>query len=727
MATLVLTVVGSAIGGPIGGAIGAAIGQQVDSAIFAPRPREGPRLKELAVQTSSYGSQVPAIFGVMRVAGTVIWATDLVERRARSGGGKGRPMTANYSYSVSMAVALSSRPIARIGRIWADGNLLRGAAGDLKVDTQLRIYNGTEDQPLDPLMASAEQAGQCPAHRGMAYALFEDLQLADYGNRIPSLTFEVFEREGLVPVNAIFEAASGGAVHGRSSQSVSGFAVSGASAREPLGALLDILPLELAARDGRLVLRDPVVVSGNAALVIPVVGENREVFDPPRQTLDPAANLPHAITLRYYDGDRDFQASLQRSERGRVSRNMLQIELPAVLSAAHAKQVVEQRHLRLQVDRKSWQGEIALGPDMLFPGDIFPDDAGRNWRVEQIEQRFGSVRVSARAAVADMSLSAPIGTPGRSLPSPDLVVGETRIAVIEMPVFGADDPGKPVVAVFAAGTGAGWRRASLALKLGESLIDIGTTALPATMGTSIDALSPHNVSLIDEGTGLRVQLLNSAMDISERRGSPLDVDAPYFWLDGELIRFGSCEALGGGIYLLSRLQRGCFQSDLSVPFHPAGAHFVLVEPGSARLIEDRNFVQGDVATIEALGLGDNVPVAASVTVEALAIRPLVPVHGSSAVLNDGSVMFRWVRRSRIDAGWRDGVDQLLAEQAEQYRVLLTADGSPVGEWTVPESSVTFSPATWAALAIPQDAEIIAKIFEVGRHAVSPPLAIHHWS
>ena len=97
MATLVLTAVGSAIGGPIGGAIGSIIGQQVDQAVFAPKGREGPRLKELDVQTSSYGTSIPAIFGAMRVAGTVIWATDLVERRRKSSGGKGRPSTTEYS------------------------------------------------------------------------------------------------------------------------------------------------------------------------------------------------------------------------------------------------------------------------------------------------------------------------------------------------------------------------------------------------------------------------------------------------------------------------------------------------------------------------------------------------------------------------------------------------------------------------------------------------------
>ena len=394
MATLVLTAVGSALGGPLGGAIGAILGQQVDNVVFAPNPREGARLKELAVQTSSYGSQVPAIFGVMRVAGTVIWATDLIERRAKSGGGKGRPSTVNYSYSVSMVVAVSSRPIARIGRIWADGNLLRGSAGDLKVDTQLRVYTGHEDQPLDPLMASAELAGQCPAHRGIAYAMFEDLQLADYGNRIPSLTFELFEREGPVPVNAIFEAATNSGVKAMSLQSIRGFALSGASAKEPLGVLNDLLPIEIGMRDGKLFVRDPATVPAATASINAIARENSEAFSAPEQTLGPASTLPHILTLRYYDSDRDFQASLQRSERGSVSRNAMQIELPAVLTAPDAKQIVDHRHLQLQYGRRSWRGDVALDSVMLVSGDCFLGDDGTKWCVEQTEQRFGSVGIS---------------------------------------------------------------------------------------------------------------------------------------------------------------------------------------------------------------------------------------------------------------------------------------------------------------------------------------------
>ena len=79
--------------------------------------------------------------GTARVAGTIVWATDLIESRSSSGGGKGSPKVTSFSYSSSFAVALSSRPIARVGRIWADGQLLRGTVRSIAptLDTTRRI------------------------------------------------------------------------------------------------------------------------------------------------------------------------------------------------------------------------------------------------------------------------------------------------------------------------------------------------------------------------------------------------------------------------------------------------------------------------------------------------------------------------------------------------------------------------------------------------------------
>ena len=100
-------------------------------------------------------------------------------------------------------MALSGRRISGIGRIWADGKLLRGVAGDFKSETGFRFYAGDEGQALDPLIAASEGISATPAYRGIAYAVFEDMQLAGFGNRIPSISFEVIADAGGTSAGAV--------------------------------------------------------------------------------------------------------------------------------------------------------------------------------------------------------------------------------------------------------------------------------------------------------------------------------------------------------------------------------------------------------------------------------------------------------------------------------------------------------------------------------------------
>ncbi|QCK86641.1 hypothetical protein E8L99_13170 [Phreatobacter aquaticus] len=194
MAALVLSVAGSAIGSSFGAAgaiagrlIGAVAGAVIDRALFGPRAPDGPRLADLDVLSSTEGTPIPRVYGRMRLAGQVIWATRLEEQVS---GGKGSSSGRSYSYSANIAVGLCEGPIAGIGRIWADGKEL-----DQK-DLTIRVHRGTETQDADPLIVAKEGAGETPAYRGLAYVVFERLVLDDFGNRIPQLSFEVVKAVG---------------------------------------------------------------------------------------------------------------------------------------------------------------------------------------------------------------------------------------------------------------------------------------------------------------------------------------------------------------------------------------------------------------------------------------------------------------------------------------------------------------------------------------------------
>src|SRR4051794_32806978 len=185
----------SITGAEIGGAIGTLIGTELDN-LIAPGThitRKGPRLSDVNIQASTEGAPIPRVYGRMRVAGQLLWATKFKETVIKSdhqtGGGKGGPKVTEtdigYRYSISFAVGLCAGGVTKIGRVWADGNLI-----DISQFTT-RFYPGDETQTFDPLIKEIEGESNTPAYRGLAYIVFEDMDLTNFGNRIPQLNFEI--------------------------------------------------------------------------------------------------------------------------------------------------------------------------------------------------------------------------------------------------------------------------------------------------------------------------------------------------------------------------------------------------------------------------------------------------------------------------------------------------------------------------------------------------------
>jgi hypothetical protein len=204
MATLLLSAAGAAIGSGFGGtvlglsgavigrAVGATIGRSIDQRILGAgsEPVSVGRIDRLRLTGASDGAPVAQVWGRMRIAGQVIWATEFNEQVARRGGGKGapQPKVNEYSYSISLAIALCEGEIQKVGRIWADGAEIPARG------LNLRVYTGSESQLPDPRIEAVEGAGRAPAFRGIAYVVIEDLDLTPFGNRVPQFSFEVVRR-----------------------------------------------------------------------------------------------------------------------------------------------------------------------------------------------------------------------------------------------------------------------------------------------------------------------------------------------------------------------------------------------------------------------------------------------------------------------------------------------------------------------------------------------------
>lgn len=209
MATLVLAAAGSAVGGAMGGslaglttmalgkAVGATLGSALDQRVLGlgAEPVETGKVDRFRVMGSSEGAVLPRVFGRMRVSGQVIWASRFLESvHSQNVGGKGGGQKVReFSYSVSLAIALCEGEVSRIGRIWADGQAIDQSG------LTMRLHSGDEDQLPDPLIAAIEGQGNAPAYRGTAYVVLENLDLTPFGSRTPQFNFEVFRRPSAKP------------------------------------------------------------------------------------------------------------------------------------------------------------------------------------------------------------------------------------------------------------------------------------------------------------------------------------------------------------------------------------------------------------------------------------------------------------------------------------------------------------------------------------------------
>ena len=168
MASLLLGSAGSALGGAllgdgvsflgatltgaqIGGALGAFAGSQIDAALTPGRSvsRTGPRLSDVNIQGSSEGAPIARLFGRVRVAGQLIWASRFKES----------------AVTTRSQLSLSGSWNGYFGTATAGMHLLLQATWEPDIDR-----DGLGDETQDPNVGAAPGGGggQAPGGGGTA-------------------------------------------------------------------------------------------------------------------------------------------------------------------------------------------------------------------------------------------------------------------------------------------------------------------------------------------------------------------------------------------------------------------------------------------------------------------------------------------------------------------------------------------------------------------------------
>jgi hypothetical protein len=206
---------GAAWGFAIGSAIGGIAGQVFwpeKADINTPPP---PQPHETRLQFSSWGMSIPIQYGSGRMAGNIIYMSDIKETivryQYRNEGVRYYDMT--KTYTATFAIAFCEGPVTGVARIWMNNKifadfrdptgpyfpigysglaLANAGTSENRFDAYFSIYFGDDDQVFDPYIATLITAAETPSYKNMCYLVFRDFPVGEFSG-VPNLEIEIAE------------------------------------------------------------------------------------------------------------------------------------------------------------------------------------------------------------------------------------------------------------------------------------------------------------------------------------------------------------------------------------------------------------------------------------------------------------------------------------------------------------------------------------------------------
>lgn len=552
--------------------------------------------------------------------------------------------------------------------------------------------------------------------------MFEDLEIGGFGNRIPSLTFEVEADAGSIDAGLVGARLLDDAALCEGDWGFSGYAASGDRARDALAPLFEADGVRLCSGPGGWRLATP-ARAGEAVALADFREARRSdagAADSERRRA-PLSSLPGTIRLRHYEPDRDYQLGQQMSQVAGGGVREERIDLPAALPAASARALAGRLAGAAADGRETVVLRADLAAAALTVGQVVTLEDGGGWRLSERTIRGDEIWLELKRYQPLPANDVP-ADPGVPVGAPDWPDATGAVHVLDLPNLGNPAASAPHVLIAGAGSNDGWRGADcwFVPAPGAEPIAIGTARPAAALGHLAAPLAAGSASLFDLANAVLVELVNPAMTLESVGDAALLGGANRAMLGGELLQFGRAEIVSPGVWHLSRLLRGRAGTDAAT-IHAAGEPFVLLDDPAALMLPETlaGWTESGAAALQWAPRGATTLTEIAVPAAGRALRPLAPVQGRVRPDGAGGVIATWIRRSRIDAGWRDHVDQPLGESREAWRVTLVPAVPDIGPWDLSSPTLAIAAAELAAL-LPGSA---LEIRQVGDFALSPPLSI----
>jgi hypothetical protein len=201
--------IGASLGGMAGGVAGSVLWPEKVNPEFPPPPQPN----ENRTQISTYGTSIPIVYESSRLAGNIIYMSDVnntVVRTSHRQDGV-RYYEIVQTYTSTFAIAFCEGQVESISRIWLNGKVFADFRNPLSPNYPVgnsslayanwstsvalssiyfSIYYGSDTQISNSSISAIIGAAETPAYRGICYIVFIDFPIGEFSG-IPTVEIEI--------------------------------------------------------------------------------------------------------------------------------------------------------------------------------------------------------------------------------------------------------------------------------------------------------------------------------------------------------------------------------------------------------------------------------------------------------------------------------------------------------------------------------------------------------
>lgn len=401
--------------------------------------------------------------------------------------------------------------------------------------------------------------------------------------------------------------------------------------------------------------------------------------------------LPQQVSVSYADWDSDYQTSAELVQRQATpSVNRVATELPIAMSATQAARIADVWMYQAWSERTQLTFKVGPKHMLLEPTDVVTvQTAGRSFKA-RITGKTDDRGVIDMAVVVDGGryTSSATGSSNFGSQTQTAALSNTLLFLLDSPsITDAESDAGFYAAMLPEAILGGtvrWPGSTLLAAEGANAAKItlgSVSSPPACVGVVLHTVAAGRQGRVDQSQAILVRTNQTEMHSITRQqllngGNLFAVVSGRTGVVRELLQFQFAEEVGDFNYRLTGLLRGRFGTDASMLAIEEGFYLVQLNPRNGVLRVPAQPAQiGMAAQYRAVTNGGPIEdaVAYSYAPTGRALRPYAPVRVHAwRVGYDWHI--RWVRRSRVDGGWRESVDVPLGEAQELYSVRIEPHG-----------------------------------------------------